>query len=199
MNEKKLLQAIEEDTRKEYEAILKNAGIEAEAIVKAAEEEMEKVKEQRLEQAKAFLHQERLKKLAGAKMYAAEVLLKERQAMAAKALNEVNVELKRLRSGKEYPAILKRFFKESMDEWRILVKEEKALAVVSAHDYSLLKEFAGEASCEIAADETGSILSGVIIMSKDKKNRIVNTFDSRLEKAKTELVSVIDRALFIAN
>jgi len=44
-------------------------------------------------------------------------------------------------------------------------------------------------------DEAEAVSSGVVIASKDRRFRITNTFLSRLERAKGELVSVIDRAL----
>ncbi|MBI3752702.1 MAG: hypothetical protein HY266_01490 [Deltaproteobacteria bacterium] len=196
MSEKELLQSLEEDTKRECDAMLENARREAEITEKRAAEEMGKVKEQRLEQTRTSLKLERVKRLAGARAYANEVLLKERQRAAAKALDEVNAGLHELRKEKEYPEIVKRLFKEAMDRWRAFMKEEKALAVVPKQDISLFKDLSSSAAYEIVAYETGDMSPGVIVIGKDERFKIINTLHSRLEMARSELVSMIDKALF---
>lgn len=196
MSEKELLQSLEEDAKRECDAMLENASREAEITEKKAAEEMEKLKEQRLEQTKASLKRERVKRLAGARAYANEVLLKERQRAVAKALDEVNAGLHELRKEKGYPEIMKRLFKEAMDRWRAFMKEEKALAVVPKQDLSLFKDLSSSDAYEIVADETGNMSPGVIVIGKDERFKIINTLHSRLEMARSELVSMIDRTLF---
>jgi len=137
--------------------------------------------------------------LANAKLYANEVILKERQLAVAKILDEVNNRLKELRKDKDYPEILKRLCKEAMDGWHAMgtdfksVPTEKALIMVSKQDISYLKHILGY---EIVSDESEDISPGVVIMSRDKRFKIINTLHSRLEKKRTELVSMIDKMLF---
>ena len=199
MSEKGLLKAIEDDTRRECAVMLENAQKEAEAIVKTAIEQQERLNRERLKKAEVYLEKERVRMLANAKLYANEVILKERQLAVAKILDEVNNRLKELRKDKDYPEILKRLCKEAMDGWHAMgtdfksVPTEKALIMVSKQDISYLNNTSG---CEIVSDETGDMLPGVIIMSRDKRFKIINTLHSRLEKKKPELVSMIDNVLF---
>lgn len=199
MSEKGLLKAIEDDTRQECAVMLENAQKEAEAIVKTAIEQQERLNRERLKKAEVYLEKERIRMLANAKLYANEVILKERQLAVAKILDEVNNRLKELRKDKDYPEILKRLCKEAMDEWHNMgtdfksVPTEKALIMVSKQDISYLNNTSG---CEIVSDETGDMLPGVIIMSRDKRFKIINTLHSRLEKKKSEFVSMVDSALF---
>ncbi|HKZ46868.1 MAG TPA: hypothetical protein VJ202_05755, partial [Thermodesulfobacteriota bacterium] len=97
MSEKELLKALEDDARSECTAILENARRDADAVTKEAINELEKVKQRRLEQAKTSMQAERVRRLANAKLYAREVIIRERQFAAAKILDEVNNRLKELR------------------------------------------------------------------------------------------------------
>ena len=193
MSEKELLKALEDDARRECTAMLETARREADAIIKEVTEKMEKVKKEKFEQAKASMQSDRARRLTNARLYAREVMLKERQLAIAKIFDEVGNRLKELRKDKDYPEILKRLCKEAMDGWHDSMKDKKALIMVSKQDISYLNNTSG---CEIVSDETGDMLPGVIIMSRDKRFKIINTLHSRLEKKKPELVSMIDNVLF---
>lgn len=196
MSEKGLLKAIEDDTRRECASIIENAQKEAEGIIKKATEELEKVKRERLEQAKASLQEEKIKRLADARLYVNEVILRQRQLAVTKVFECVVERLNALRKEEDYPDILKRLYKEAMDGWHDSMKDEKALVMVSKQDVSYLNNIPG---CEIVSDETGDMLhGGVVIVSRDKRFKIINTLHSRLEKKKPELVSMIDSTLFEA-
>lgn len=195
MSEKELLKILEEDTRRECAAILENAGQEAEAIVKAAIEGQERFEIERLENAKASMDSERVRMLANARLYANEVILKERQFAIARVFEKASDRLKRVRSNKDYSKIFERLLKETIEQWRTYMKGEKGVIVVLKEDMLFLKGF-NDTNCELIADEAGNMPPGIIIMSKDKKYKIVNTLDSRLEKARPELVSIIDKTLF---
>src|SRR3990167_4762919 len=80
MGEKELLKALEDDARRECNAIIENTLAEADAIIKTAIEEMEKKKKEGLETIKACMQMERTRRLADARLYAREAILKERQA-----------------------------------------------------------------------------------------------------------------------
>lgn len=195
MSEKELLKILEEDTRRECAAILENAGQEAEAIVKAAIEGQERFEIERLENAKASMDSERVRMLANARLYANEVILKERQFAIARVFEKASDRLKRVRSNKDYSKIFERLLKETIEQWRTYMKGGKGVIVVLKEDMLFLKGF-NYTNCELIADEAGNMPPGIIIMSKDKKYKIVNTLDSRLEKARPELVSIIDKTLF---
>ena len=185
MREKNLLNALEEDARKEYSAIIEDARKEAETILKDAVEEAERLKASQFEKEKLSIILQRMGKLANARLYVNEVLLKERQIAIKEVLEGVHDRFKEISQGKEYPQILKRLFQEAIKEWRENMGDEKAVVVAKKEDVSILENLTDADNCDIMTDETGNIISGVIIMSRNKRYRIINTMQSRLKKARS--------------
>lgn len=196
MGEKELLKALEDDARRECDAIIENTLAEADAIIKTALEEMEKKKKQGLETIKACMQMERTRRLADARLYAREAILKERQAGINRVLEKTRDRLGDIQKNRDYPVVLERLLKEALAEWNGSMKGRDAQVIAAKRDIPLLKKIrASDNNYEIVSDEAEAVSSGVVIASKDRRFRIINTFLSRLERAKGELVSVIDKAL----
>lgn len=196
MSEKEFLQALDEDTRRKCQDILEKARIEVEAIINGTAEDIEKMRDRELEKIKASMQSKRLAMLAKARLYAREILLKERQGAVDRVLDEALSRLKGIRGDRDYPDILERLFKEAMDKWRIHGINQKAVVLLPKEDVPLLKTFVSDAECEMTSDETGNMAPGVMMISEDGKYRIINTLLSRFEKARPEIISIIDRILF---
>lgn len=196
MGEKELLKALEDDARRECNAIIENTLAEADAIIKTAIEEMEKKKKEGLETIKACMQMERTRRLADARLYAREAILKERQAGINRVLEKTRDRLGDIQKVRDYPVVLERLLKEALAEWNGSMKGRDAQVIAAKRDIPLLKKIrASDNNYEIVPDEAEAVSSGVVIASKDRRFRITNTFLSRLERAKGELVSVIDKAL----
>jgi len=196
MGEKELLKALEDDARRECNAIIENTLAEADAIIKTAIEEMEKKKKEGLETIKACMQMERTRRLADARLYAREAILKERQAGINRVLEKTRDRLGDIQKVRDYPVVLERLLKEALAEWNGSMKGRDAQVIAAKRDIPLLKKIkASDDNYEIVPDEAEAVSSGVVIASKDRRFRITNTFLSRLERAKGELVSVIDKAL----
>lgn len=196
MGEKELLKALEDDARRECDAIIENTLAEADAIIKTAIEEMEKKKKQGLETIKACMQMERTRRLADARLYAREAILKERQAGINRVLEKTRDRLGDIQKNRDYPVVLERLLKEALAEWNGSMKGRDAQVIAAKRDIPLLKKIkASDNNYEIVPDEAEAVSSGIVIASKDRRFRITNTLLSRLERAKGELVSVIDRAL----
>ena len=196
MGEKELLKALEDDARRECDAIIENTLAEADAIIKTAIEEMEKKKKEGLETIKACMQMERTRRLADARLYAREAILKERQAGINRVLEKTRDRLGDIQKNRDYPVVLERLLKEALAEWNGSMKGRDAQVIAAKRDIPLLKKIkASDDNYEIVPDEAEAVSSGVVIASKDRRFRITNTLLSRLERAKGELVSVIDKAL----
>jgi len=196
MGEKELLKALEDDARRECNAIIENTLAEADAIIKTAIEEMEKKKKEGLETIKACMQMERTRRLADARLYAREAILKERQAGINRVLEKTRDRLGDIQKNRDYPVVLERLLKEALAEWNGSMKGRDAQVIAAKRDIPLLKKIkASDDNYEIVPDEAEAVSSGVVIASKDRRFRITNTLISRLERAKGELVSVIDKAL----
>ena len=203
MSEKELLKALEDDTRRECAVMLENAQKEAESIIKTATKEQERFNRERVKKAVADMEIKRIRMLANAKLHANEVELKERQLAVNRVLEIVSNRFKELRMAKEYPKILEGLLKEALAGWKDRMSSDKeSVVMVSKQDMPLLRtsellNFRTSAfNCEVVADETGNVSTGVVIMSKDRRHKVVNTLDSRLQKARPKLVSIIDKMLF---
>lgn len=196
MGEKELLKALEDDARRECDAIIENTLAEADAIIKTAIEEMEKKKKEGLETIKARMQMERTRRLADARLYAREAILKERQAGINRVLEKTRDRLGDIQKVRDYPVVLERLLKEALAEWNGSMKGRDGQVIAAKRDIPLLKKIrASDNNYEIVPDEAEAVSSGVVIATKDRRFRITNTLLSRLERAKGELVSVIDRAL----
>ena len=196
MGEKELLKALEDDTRRECNAIIENTLAEADAIIKTAIEEMEKKKKEGLETIKACMQMERTRRLADARLYVREAILKERQAGINRVLEKTRDRLGDIQKNRDYPVVLERLLREALAEWNGSMKGRDAQVIAAKRDIPLLKKIrASDDNYEIVPDEAEAVSSGVVIATKDRRFRITNTLLSRLERAKGELVSVIDRGL----
>jgi vacuolar-type H+-ATPase subunit E/Vma4 len=196
MSEKELLKALEQDARREYAAIIEEAEKEADTILKAAAEEANGLRQKEFEKAKKSIEFQKVGMLANARLYAKELILKERQLAINKVLDMAYNRLQEMRHDKDYPDILKRLFKEAADKWLTYMQDEKAAVVASKKDIAILADLNNASGFEFIPYQTENMPPGVVIMSKDKRYRVINTLHSRLERAKIELTSMIDRILF---
>lgn len=203
MSEKEFLKALEDDTRRECAVMLENAQKEAKSIIKTATEEQERFNRERFKKAGADIKTERIRMLVNAKLHANEVILKERQLAVNRVFEMVSDRFRELCMAKEYPKILEGLLKEALAGWKDRMSSDKeSVVMVSKQDMPFLRtsellNFRTSAfNCEVVADETGNVSTGVVIMSKDRRHKVVNTLDSRLQKARPKLVSIIDKMLF---
>lgn len=200
MAEKELLKALEDDARRECASIMENAKLEAEEIIKKAIEESENAKAEKLEYIKASLERERIKRNTSARLRANEIILKQRRLAVTKVLDAVAGKLNELRSEKNYPDMLERLFIEALDEWLAKMaagEKSKVKVIASKQDAAIIKNvWNDKRATGIVSYETEDMPPGIIIASEDKRFKVVNTVQSRLEKARPELISMIDRALF---
>ncbi|MBI5328974.1 MAG: hypothetical protein HZB80_11915 [Deltaproteobacteria bacterium] len=196
MSEKELLKALEQDAKREYAGIIEEAEKEADAVLKTAVEEADGLRQKEFEKARISVELQKLETLANVRLYAKELTLKERQFAISKVFDAAYNRLQGLRHNKDYPDILKRFFKEAADKWLIHMRDAKAAVLASKKDIAILSDLNNDYGFELIPNPIENMPTGVVIMSKDKKYKMANTLDLRLEKAKAELVSMIDKMLF---
>lgn len=196
MSEKELLKALEQDARRECAAIIEEAEKEAGAILKAAAEEADGLRQKEFEKAKISIELQKARMLANARLCASELILKQRRLAIDKVLDIARDRLQNLRQDKDYTDILKSLFKEAADEWLTHMKDEKAAVAALKEDIAILAKLNNALGFELIPCQMENMRQGVVIMSKDKRYKIVNTLESRLEKARLELVPMIDKALF---
>lgn len=185
MNQEELLKAFEEDARKEREKLLQEAEEEARRIIEEAQQELERLKEEDLIRWKALLATEKARALTEAKAYGMALLLEARHSILQEVFQRVEKELEK-REG--YPNVLRRLISEVLED-----EKGEVIAFVSGEDLPLLQGMNLPSGVEIRA---GEVRLGVVVTTRDGRRRVVNTLKSRLEKAKTGLMPILNEVLF---
>lgn len=188
MNQEELLKALEEDARKEREGVLQEAEEEARRIIEEAQQELKRLKEEDLIRWKALLATERAKAINEAKAYAMALLLEARYSILQEVFQRAEKELEK-REG--YPDVLRRLILEALEDRKD--GEGRVIAFVSGEDLPILQGINLPQGVEIRA---GEVRLGVVVTTRDGRRRVVNTLKSRLEKAKTGLMTILNEMLF---
>lgn len=188
MNQEELLKALEEDARKEREKVLQEAEEEARRIIEEAQQELKRLKEEDLIRWKALLSTERAKAINEAKAYAMALLLEARHSILKEVFQRAEKELEK-REG--YPDVLRRLILEALEDQKD--GEGRVIVFVSGEDLPILQGINLLQGVEIRA---GEVRLGVVVTTRDGRRRVVNTLKSRLEKAKTGLMTILNEMLF---
>ncbi|MBI5287292.1 MAG: hypothetical protein HY878_06860 [Deltaproteobacteria bacterium] len=190
MSQEELLKALEDDARREREAILREAEEEARRIVEEAQKELKRLKEEDLLRLKASLSTNRARALNNVEAYSKGLLLETKHSVIKEVFRRVEEELDNLSSREEYPEILRRLLLEALNG---MGGGDGAVTFVSKDDLPLLKGVSLPQWLEIKA---GDVKLGVIITSMDGRRRVINTLKSRLGKARPGLLHVLSEILF---
>lgn len=186
-----MLKVLEEDGEKQRAAVIENAKKEEEDILKAAREEGEKIKKEQRDLILAPLAREKAKILNDAKLEVKKKLAETKKDLLQRVDAQVREKIERLRNSTEWSSIFRHLLKEASQgiDGKITVKvdrRDKDMAQI------ILNQRGGEYNLE--ADST--LLDGVTVTSEDGRVTLINTFESRLERADRLLKPVITSALF---
>lgn len=185
MNQEELLKALEEDARKEREKLLQEAEEEARRIIAEAQQELKRLKEEDLMRWKTLLATERARALTEAKAYGMALLLEARYSILQEVFQRAE---EGLEGREDYPDVLRRLILEALED-----EKGEVIAFVSGCDLPILQGMNLPAGVEVRA---GEVHLGVVITTRDGRRRVVNTLKSRLEKAKSSLMPILNEMLF---
>src|SRR3989338_7520438 len=127
--------------------------------------------------------------------------VKERQKIIADAgfeakgiIEKAETDLKSLKEKKiaEFEGYLES--EKAIERWVEEIKTDDFIVYVSEEDLSLLKNTDISSEFEIQAGE--DMREGVILVSRDNRFRMVNTLKSRMERAKADILPVLNKILF---
>lgn len=188
MPQQALLKALEEDARTQSGNIINSAKEAADAILSRAAEETESLRARRIEELGATLARKRASMVNSARTRANAEKLKVRHELIEQVFSAA-LESAGSIDGDEYARVVNALVEElaaafdnaSCSGARILVDP----------GYTGRVNIPG---LEVEAD--GSVGLGAVIISSDGRLVCENTVASRLEKAKNELMPVVDKLLF---
>ncbi len=179
------------EAQEEQQTLLAQAKAEALEIIEKAKREARELKEDRLAASKSEMAAERLRVLGGANLKAADLLLRTKEALLAKAFVDAEAELGKRMEGKDGDRLLVKLIEEALPDLGdgfVLEVGLEDVGVVQAY----LKERKHQA--EVRAD--AGIRHGARLVSGDGRLVILNTFEARLERAGTALRVEIGKLLF---
>ncbi len=191
MGQDALIKALEEETGREAERIIKEATSDAEAVLKEAEEQAKKDRRERVEAFKKEFEKERVAAINRASADARGLLLAERIGVMEEVFREATKTVEGLPRDR-YSELLKGLYGELKKDWRTERpdKGNSPMVHLNPGDRDLIKE----PDVELVPDKEVSL--GVVFVSRDGRVRLENTFSSRLKKARVEIVPKLNEMLF---
>jgi len=183
----KILWAIEEQAEEEANRIVAEVIAEAEAaaeeIVATArahgQEVMERYYRQRL---LPELRAEEARLIGEARRDSLELVMRAKEELVDQAFSVAMEELSRIRSREDYPDILRRLTQEVVDELG-----SDLVIEVSPEDSELMEKMAAEMGLNAIVRPSLECMGGLAATPRDGRILLVNTFDSRLERAREVL------------
>ncbi|MEK6590116.1 MAG: V-type ATP synthase subunit E [Nitrospinota bacterium] len=192
MSYNELINAIERDALRGRQKILEDAKAEADNIIRNAEKEIKRLRSEKIEEIKDSISRERVRAISRAKSELRILLLSARKEILSKLFIEAEERIHKLKREKSYSDILIKLIKEAVEKGREELGADELIAYVSEDDIPLLKNNLKG----IQINTNQDIDEGVIVASADDKFRLVNTLKSRLERAKMNMLPLLNQVLF---
>lgn len=194
MSYEEFIKAIERDAAKEREKVLNDARIEADKIIKDTEAELKRLKDERINELKVYSEKDRILTITRAEREARMFLLSAREEILSEVFVKAERKIFELKKGGKYSDILKRLFRETVDKGREEIDTDELMVYISEDDLHLLRDTAVSQGIEIKAGK--EVAEGVIVASRDDRFKLINTLKSRMERAKMDLLPLLNRMLF---
>lgn len=194
MSYEELIDSIEKDAVKERQKIIDDAGIEANSIVEKVKNELKVLREKKITEFENYLEKERALAASQARREADILSISAKTEVLSELFQKVEERIVELKNGGNYKNILIKLLIESIERWKDEIKTDDFIVYVSEEDLSLLKNTDISGEFKIQADK--DIKEGVILVSKDNRFRMVNTLKSRMERAKADMLPILNKVLF---
>ena len=192
MSYEDLIDSIEKDAVKERQNLIDNAGIEANSIVEKVKNELKVLREKKITEFEGYLESEKALAVGQARREADILSISVKSEVLSELFQKAEKKIVEIKNGGNYKDILIKLLREAIERWGEEIKTDDFIVYVSEEDLSFLKNFSNDA--EIKADR--DMKEGVILISKDNRFRLINTLKSRMERAKADILPVLNKILF---
>jgi V/A-type H+-transporting ATPase subunit E len=186
-----MLRALEEEGQAECDKIMSQAKAREKEILKEAKEEASVIKEAHMKKVKAALRSERARIISNATFYVKKEVLKAKEELIKECFNEAAKRLEVLRSSPQYEKIFADLAKEALAN-----TEGEVVVSVDKRDAKLAERVLGSLTRRYKLTTNLKCLGGLVVTTGDGRITFINTFDSRLAKARKLLRSEITSVLF---
>jgi len=186
-----MLKVLEEDGEKQRAAVREKAQKDMDDILKAAREEGEKIKKEQIDLVLAPLDKEKSRILNAAKLEVKKKLAETKKDLLKKVDSEVREKIEKLRNSQEWTAIFKQLLSEASQR-----VNGKVIVKVDRRDENIARKIMSELGVQYQLEIDASLLGGVTVTSEDGRISLINTFESRLERANRLLRPMVTSTLF---
>ena len=194
MSYEDLIDSIEKDAVKERQNLIDNAGIEANSIVEKVKNELKVLREKKITEFEGYLESEKALAVGQARREADILSISVKSEVLSELFQKAEKKIVEIKNGGNYKDILIKLLREAIERWGEEIKTDDFIVYVSEEDLSLLKNTDISSEFEIQAGE--DMREGVILVSRDNRFRMVNTLKSRMERAKADILPVLNKILF---
>lgn len=195
----KIIKRIEENSKRNAGAIIKEAEEKVSEIIKTAEEDSREVEDNIIQAASKEAELEKQRTIANAKLRARKMKLDAKEEAIKEAFRKAEKMLDKISNDSEYPQILENLIKESSlsigsGDLEILLREEDRRLVKLDKIAEKVGKETNKLRLSISPDGIKSL--GVVVRTKDGKVEVDNTFGTRLDRMRAALRSKVAKVLF---
>lgn len=194
MSYEELIDSIEKDAVKERQNLIDDAGIEANSIVEKVKNELKILREKKITEFENYLEKERALAAGQARREADILSISAKTEVLSELFQKAEERIIELKNGGNYKNILIKLLGEAIERWGEEIKTDDFIVYVSEDDLSALKNEDISSEFKIQADK--NIKEGVILVSTDNRFRLINTLKSRMERAKADMLPILNEVLF---
>lgn len=189
MAEDALLAALDEDAKAQADSIIQGAQIEADGLIRSAGEEAAVTLDAMLSQAARSVGRLRAEMMNNARVKAAATLIDCRRALIDDVFERSLVAFSSIERT-EYGRILNLWYDELWAAWDKAEMAGAPVVVVNPVDGALI------AGRGYLLKPDPAVRLGLVFVSADGRVRLENTFQARMDKAKEDLVPLLNCILF---
>lgn len=191
MAQESLLAALEEDARAQADSIIRSAQTQAAALMAAAGEEAASATDAMLALSARAIDRSRAALLNGARVRAAALIIDSRRALMDAVFERSALAFSSIERT-EYRRILNRWYDELKAAWDEAGLTAEPVVIVNPADRELLDQ----SGFLLKADPL--VTHGLVFVSADGRVRFENTFASRLDRAREDVMPLLERILACA-
>jgi vacuolar-type H+-ATPase subunit E/Vma4 len=179
-----ILEAIEAEGDAQVYEIEAQTFTQCSEIIADAHLVSEKIKAKVRAKEIAPAYKERARIIQKARLEALQIIGDAREELVDTALGQVHARLARTRTDNAYPIILRKLLQESLTELNnSLSDNDKIKLEADARDRDMLKDILTDLKLDFSVQYTLDCWGGVIAKSKDDCIVVINTLETRLERA----------------
>lgn len=179
-----ILATIEGSGQEEADALVQKAQAEAAAIIEQAQRQAQRVQKDAREQAAMPAFRERARMLHRARLEALRTVGDARETAVDAVLVQARIILSQVRARPDYPGVMRRLTEESLAELQRSLEDIGAARLeVDARDEELMADIIKGFGLQIPISCSLACWGGLVASSEDERIVVINTLESRLERA----------------